>query len=109
MAASEDGSGCLVSRGRSQSDPSFLSDSSATSTDAGENPVKRGKLEMAVMADLAFGCPLVDVSVGGSDHLLGLQMPGPQASQQPPIVLFECFHVASDGLPSKLCFAGTVV
>lgn len=38
MAASEDGSGCLVSRGRSQSDPSFLSDSSATSTDAGENP-----------------------------------------------------------------------
>lgn len=38
MAASEDGSSCLVSRGRSQSDPSFLSDSSATSTDAGENP-----------------------------------------------------------------------
>lgn len=28
--------------------------------------VKRGKLEMAVMEDLAFGCPLVDVSVGGS-------------------------------------------
>uniref|UniRef100_A0A8D2CLB4 Phosphatase and actin regulator n=1 Tax=Sciurus vulgaris TaxID=55149 RepID=A0A8D2CLB4_SCIVU len=39
MAASEDGSGCLVSRGRSQSDPSVLTDSSATSsTDAGENP-----------------------------------------------------------------------
>lgn len=38
MAASEEGSSCLVSRGRSQSDPSFLSDSSATSTDAGENP-----------------------------------------------------------------------
>ncbi|KAG8513323.1 hypothetical protein J0S82_018650 [Galemys pyrenaicus] len=35
MAASEDGSGCLVSRGRSQSDPSVLADSS---TDAGENP-----------------------------------------------------------------------
>ncbi|XP_036680146.1 phosphatase and actin regulator 3 isoform X4 [Balaenoptera musculus] len=39
MAASEDGSGCLVSRGRSQSDPSVLTDSSATSSaDAGENP-----------------------------------------------------------------------
>uniref|UniRef100_A0A8C6QND2 Phosphatase and actin regulator n=1 Tax=Nannospalax galili TaxID=1026970 RepID=A0A8C6QND2_NANGA len=38
MAASEDGSGCLVARGRSQSDPSVLTDSSATSTDAGENP-----------------------------------------------------------------------
>ncbi|ERE69727.1 phosphatase and actin regulator 3 [Cricetulus griseus] len=42
MAASEDGSSCLVSRGRSQSDPSFLSDSSATSTDAGENPETSG-------------------------------------------------------------------
>ncbi|XP_062952452.1 phosphatase and actin regulator 3 [Cynocephalus volans] len=39
MAASEDGSGCLVSRGRSQSDPSVLTDSSATtSADAGDNP-----------------------------------------------------------------------
>ncbi|KAM7126511.1 phosphatase and actin regulator 3 isoform 1-T1 [Molossus nigricans] len=39
MAASEDGSGCLVSRGRSQSDPSVLTDSSAASSaDAGENP-----------------------------------------------------------------------
>ncbi|XP_075866948.1 phosphatase and actin regulator 3 isoform X1 [Microcebus murinus] len=39
MAASEDGSGCLVSRGRSQSDPTVLTDSSATSSaDAGENP-----------------------------------------------------------------------
>ncbi|KAM5245651.1 phosphatase and actin regulator 3 [Ctenodactylus gundi] len=39
MAASEDASGCLVSRGRSQSDPSVLTDSSATSSaDAGENP-----------------------------------------------------------------------
>ncbi|KAF6284677.1 phosphatase and actin regulator 3 [Rhinolophus ferrumequinum] len=39
MAASEDGSGCLVSRGRSQSDPSVLTESSATSSaDAGENP-----------------------------------------------------------------------
>uniref|UniRef100_A0A4X1UWG8 Phosphatase and actin regulator n=2 Tax=Sus scrofa TaxID=9823 RepID=A0A4X1UWG8_PIG len=39
MAASEDGSGCLVSRGRSQSDPSVLTDSSATSSaDARENP-----------------------------------------------------------------------
>ncbi|XP_007449537.1 PREDICTED: phosphatase and actin regulator 3, partial [Lipotes vexillifer] len=39
MAASEDGSGCLVSRGRSQSDPSVLTDSSTTSSaDAGENP-----------------------------------------------------------------------
>lgn len=39
MAASEDESSCLVSRGRSQSDPSVLTDSSATSSaDAGENP-----------------------------------------------------------------------
>ncbi|KAI5947672.1 Phosphatase and actin regulator 3 [Manis javanica] len=39
MAASEDGSGCLVSRGRSQSDPSVLTDPSATSSaDAGETP-----------------------------------------------------------------------
>ncbi|KAM8775567.1 phosphatase and actin regulator 3 isoform 3-T3 [Rhynchonycteris naso] len=39
MAASEDGSGCLVSRGRSQSDPSVLTDSSATSSaDAREYP-----------------------------------------------------------------------
>nr|XP_017193313.2 phosphatase and actin regulator 3 isoform X1 [Oryctolagus cuniculus] len=38
MAASEDRSGCLVSRGRSQSDPSVLTESSATSADAGENP-----------------------------------------------------------------------
>ncbi|KAM9589752.1 phosphatase and actin regulator 3 [Trichechus inunguis] len=39
MAASEDGSGCLVSRGRSQSDPSVLTDSSATSSgDASDNP-----------------------------------------------------------------------
>lgn len=40
MAASEDGSGCLVSRGRSQSDPSVLGDPSATSAAdaAGENP-----------------------------------------------------------------------
>ncbi|KAI4575642.1 hypothetical protein MJG53_011845 [Ovis ammon polii x Ovis aries] len=41
MAASEDESSCLVSRGRSQSDPSVLTDSSATSSaDAGENPGK---------------------------------------------------------------------
>lgn len=39
MATSEDGSGCLVSRARSQSDPSVLTDSTATSSaDAGENP-----------------------------------------------------------------------
>ncbi|XP_004644234.1 phosphatase and actin regulator 3 [Octodon degus] len=39
MAASEDGSGCLVSRGRSQSDPSVLTETSAASSaDAGENP-----------------------------------------------------------------------
>lgn len=39
MATSEDGSGCLVSRARSQSDPSVLADSTATSSaDAGEHP-----------------------------------------------------------------------
>ncbi|XP_006839363.1 PREDICTED: phosphatase and actin regulator 3 [Chrysochloris asiatica] len=38
MATSEDGSGCLVSRGRSQSDPSVLTDSSATSAEANDNP-----------------------------------------------------------------------
>lgn len=39
MATSEDGSGCLVSRARSQSDPSVLTDSTTTSSaDAGENP-----------------------------------------------------------------------
>ncbi|XP_011364332.2 phosphatase and actin regulator 3 [Pteropus vampyrus] len=39
MAASEDRSGCLVSRGRSQSDPSVLTESSATSSaEARENP-----------------------------------------------------------------------
>ncbi|XP_055964102.1 phosphatase and actin regulator 3 [Sorex fumeus] len=39
MAASEDGSGCLVPRGRSQSDPSVLADSPATSSaDAGAHP-----------------------------------------------------------------------
>lgn len=39
MAASEDRSGCLVSRGRSQSDPSVLTESSAAaSAEAGENP-----------------------------------------------------------------------
>nr|KAF6423325.1 phosphatase and actin regulator 3 [Rousettus aegyptiacus] len=39
MAASEDRSGCLVSRGRSQSDPSVLTESSAAaSAEARENP-----------------------------------------------------------------------
>lgn len=38
MAASEDESGCLVSRGRSQSDPSVLTDSAAASAGAGEKP-----------------------------------------------------------------------
>ncbi|XP_006896986.1 PREDICTED: phosphatase and actin regulator 3 [Elephantulus edwardii] len=38
MADSEDGSGCLVSRGRSQSDPSVLTDSLATSAEASDNP-----------------------------------------------------------------------
>ncbi|XP_012583603.1 PREDICTED: phosphatase and actin regulator 3 [Condylura cristata] len=69
MAASEDGSSCLVSRGRSQSDPSVLTDSSATSTAdaAGENPalekkmagrqgreelIKKGLLEMMEQAKM---------------------------------------------------------
>ncbi|XP_007949707.1 phosphatase and actin regulator 3 [Orycteropus afer afer] len=44
MAASEDGSSCLVSRGRSQSDPNVLTDSSATSSaDASDNPDELGR------------------------------------------------------------------
>nr|XP_004669538.1 phosphatase and actin regulator 3 [Jaculus jaculus] len=55
MAASEDGSGCLVSRGRSQSDPSVLSDSSATSADAGDNPDEMAQTPPARSEHLVSG------------------------------------------------------
>lgn len=42
-------------------------------------------------------------------HHLGLQRPGPQTRQQPLVVLLKCFHVALDGLSSRVCFRGAIV
>ncbi|XP_036757747.2 phosphatase and actin regulator 3 isoform X1 [Manis pentadactyla] len=72
MAASEDGSGCLVSRGRSQSDPSVLTDPSATSSaDAGETPDEMDQTPPARSEHLVSGIRTPPVRRNGKLATLG--------------------------------------